>query len=178
MEKGIDSEMSDNKQAPGVLSIQEKVRRAEELYESWGSALDENPRIRALLRAMDRKVEASQKAMIDYGVVGACAHCDEEDGGSCCGAGIENRYSPALLLVNLLMGATLPKERLVEGGCYFLGARGCTLRARDVLCINYLCLEIQNMLTREDLITLQKTTGDELDTLFLLQETIKKHISQ
>jgi hypothetical protein len=116
--------------------------------------------------------------MIDYGVVATCRHCDENEGGSCCGAGIENHYNPVILLINLLMGATLPQERQIENGCYFLSSRGCTLKARDVLCVNYLCLQIQGMLTREDLVTLQNTTGDELDTLFMLHETIKKCMSR
>lgn len=170
--------MTDNKQASAELSIQEKVRRGEDLFATWESALNENPRIGALRETLYRKIEASQKAMIEYGIVEACRHCDEEEGGSCCGAGIENRYKPVLLLVNLLLGATLPQERSTANGCYFLGTRGCTLKTRDVLCLNYLCLKIQKLLALEDLIKLQKTVGEELDTAFLLQETINKCITQ
>ena len=170
--------MNDDKPARGGLSIDEKVRMAEDLFKTWGSALSENPRICTLLQTLDRKIAASQKAMIDYGVVGACTHCDEQEGGSCCGAGIENHYTPVLLLVNLLMGTTLAQERRTANGCYFLGATGCTLKVRQVLCVNYLCLQVQRMLAMEDLIRLQNTTGEELDTAFVLLETIKKFISQ
>jgi len=170
--------MSDTKAAHGELSIKEKVQLAEELFVAWGVALSGNHRVRSLLETMERRAVGSLQAMVDYGIVEACRHCDEEEGGSCCGAGIENRYSPVLLLVNRLMGAILPQERLMENGCYFLGAKGCTLKARDVLCVNYLCLKIQKMLPLEDLIRLQRTTGDELDSVFVLQETIKKYIRQ
>jgi len=166
--------MSDNKPASGSLSIQEKIQKAEDIFAAQGSALGTNPRIRSLLETLDRQIAASQKAMIDYDVVAACRHCEEEEGGSCCGAGIENRYTPVLLVANLLMGVALPGKRLTAAGCYFLGNRGCSLKVRDVLCVNYLCLKIQNMLPQQDLIRLQNTTGNELDTAFVLHEAIKK----
>lgn len=170
--------MSYNKPASGSLSIQEKIQKAEDIFAARGSALGKNPSIRALLETLDREIAASQKAMIDYGIVAACRHCDEEEGGTCCGAGIENRYTPVLLVANLLMGVTLPGKRLAAAGCYFLGNKGCTLKIRDVLCVNYLCLEIQNMLPQQDLIRLQHTTGNELDTGFMLHEAIKKCMGQ
>lgn len=164
--------------APAVVSIEEKVRLAEELFSANGPALKEDPRILELIEDLARKIEASQKAMIDFGIVGACRHCDEEEGGSCCGAGIENRYGHVLLLANLLMGASLSHERLVPNGCFFLGKYGCSLKVRHVLCVNFLCTKIENMLSLEDLIKLQHTTGDELDTVFVLHETIKKCINK
>lgn len=170
--------MTDKNPAPATVSIEEKVRLADELFATRGPALSNDSRICDLMEALSRKIEASSKAMVDFGIVGACRQCDEEEGGSCCGAGIENRYSPVLLLANLLMGVPLSHERLVPNGCFFLGRYGCSLKVRHVLCVNFLCTKIEKMLALEDLIKLQHTTGDELDTVFVLHETIKKCINQ
>jgi hypothetical protein len=112
----------------------------------------------------------------DLGVFAACKQCEEEEGGSCCGSGIENRYSPHLLLVNLLLGSCLPEDRCFENSCYFLGKDGCVLKARDILCINYLCAKINRLLAHEDLLALQKATGKEMETVFFLHEAVKKVI--
>jgi hypothetical protein len=157
--------------------IQEKIEVAEELYRQFSEVLRQNPSILRLLAAVEQSVGASRDIMLEVGVVAACRHCDEEEGGSCCGAGIENRYNPTLLLINLLLGATLPLERYSENSCYFLGERGCRLQVRHVLCVNYLCHRIQDLLEHENLIRLQTVTGEEMDKGFLLHETIKKLLS-
>jgi hypothetical protein len=116
--------------------------------------------------------------MVQFGVVNACRHCEEEEGGSCCGAGIENKYSPTLLLLHLLLSGELPKTRQWANSCFFLGENGCRLKARHVLCINYLCLRIQKMLPSQDLIALQTITGEEMDTVFHLHETVKRTLNR
>jgi hypothetical protein len=60
--------------------------------------------------------------------------------------------------------------------CYFLGEYGCLLTARHVLCVNYICKKLQKKLTRDELIELQPCAGEELDTLFILHEAIKKRM--
>ena len=132
--------------------------------------------IQALLKRLKQKIDLARKTMIALGVVAECKHCEEEEGGSCCGAGIEDRYDPVALLINLLLGASLPTQ--VRGGnsCYFLREKGCMLAARHVLCVNYICEKLQKKLTREELIDLQSCAGEELDTEFILHEAIKKHI--
>ena len=114
--------------------------------------------------------------MLALGVVAECKHCEEEEGGSCCGAGIEDRYGPVLLLLNLLLGASLPTQVRSRNSCYFLGERGCLLAARHVLCVNYICEKLRKKLTREELIRLQSCAGQELDTLFFLHEATKKYM--
>lgn len=143
-----------------------------ELYSLWNSTLARDPHLRRLMDDLEAKTRASWKAMMDLGIVEACRRCEEEEGGSCCGAGIENRYDPYLLLANLLAGVTLPGERRRPNECFFLGETGCRLRIRHFLCINYLCMQIQKMLSHGDLVLLQGIIGGEMDTVFLLQERI------
>jgi hypothetical protein len=156
--------------------IHEKIRLAHDVFETWGARLHADPAIRALTARLDRSIRASQKAMVDSGIVSACADCEEKDGGSCCGAGIENKYDPVLLTMNLLMGVGLPDERGLGGSCFFLGPEGCKLRIRHILCVNFLCLPVQKMLGIDGLIQFQNTIGEEMDTTFLLEETVRKYI--
>ena len=156
------------------LSIREKIRKARSLYRDYKAILLEHPQIRDLLERLDRSLETSREVMFRGGVVAACRWCEEEAGGSCCGAGIENRYTIHLLLMNLLLGVSLPDRRAWTDSCYFLGEAGCCLQARHVLCVNYLCEKLRRDLDPGVLQDLQQSSGTELDTGFVLHEALKK----
>ena len=157
-------------------SIYEKIEQAQDLFENCGDSLRENPSIRTLLNKLQECIENTKDSMFKLGVVAECKHCEEQEGGSCCGTGIENKYDVELLLVNLLLEASLRDQQPSQNSCYFLGEKGCKLTARHVLCVNYMCQQLQKKLAREQLILLQTCAGEELDTLFILHEAIKKHI--
>ena len=157
-------------------TIQEKIEQAQDLFETCGDSLRQNPSIRTLLNKLQECIENTKDSMLNLGVVAECKHCEEQEGGSCCGTGIENKYDVELLLVNLLLEASLRNQQPSQNSCYFLGEKGCKLTARHVLCVNYMCQKLQKKLAREQLISLQTCAGEELDTLFILHEAIKKHI--
>ena len=157
-------------------TIQEKIEQAHNLFEIFGSSLIEDPQIHALLRKLRDCIENTNQSMVTLGVVAECKNCEEREGGSCCGSGIENKYDVELLLVNLLLKASLRNQQPSQNSCYFLGEKGCKLTARHVLCVNYICQKLQKKLAREQLISLQTCAGEELDTLFILHEAIKKKI--
>jgi hypothetical protein len=158
------------------LSIQHKIEQAHRLYDICGASLRQEPSISSSLEKVQWCIENTNKTMLTLGVVAQCEHCEMEDGGSCCGAGIENKYGPVLLLMNLLLGTALPSRAQMQDSCYFLGENGCKLTVRHVLCVNYICKKIQNKLTRGELIELQSCTGEQLDKVFVLHEAIKKKI--
>jgi hypothetical protein len=159
------------------MLIFEKISEAHSLFKLWGEALEKDPHIVSLLNSLDKKIADSWKAMEAFGVGSACSHCSEEDGDTCCGAGIENRYTARLLLINLLLGNAFPEKRFRTNGCFFLSEKGCSLKARLVLCVNYLCSKIQGMGSPEELARLQTITGQEMDEGFLLDEAVKKFIT-
>ena len=159
------------------MTIDEKVKIAQDLFGAWRDEIWADAKLRGLLEVLEEKLAASKKINVDVGVFAVCKHCEEQEGGSCCGAGIENRYSPHLLLLNLLMGRELQAGRHIANSCYFLGKDGCGLLARHILCVNYLCTGIQERFSREDLTGLQTVTGEEMETVFLLHEAIKEFIS-
>jgi len=158
------------------MTSNENMKVAQCLFARWGKELLADSRIHGLLEALREKVEASGRVARELGLVAACKHCEEEEGGSCCGAGIEDHYTPHLLLINLLLGRTLPPDRRLSGSCCFLGTDGCTLMARHILCINYLCPNLQRSLAHENLVRLQATTGEEMETVFRLHEAVKQFL--
>ena len=86
--------MRSNEAANSCRQIQEKIRIAYELLARWGVSVSGDPRITELLTSLKQKTASSQKAMQDLGIAAVCRFCEEEDGGSCCGRGIEDKYSP------------------------------------------------------------------------------------
>ena len=159
-------------------TIQEKIRQAHELFAQWGGELLADKAVRGLLQRLSQDLAASRRAMEELQVVATCRTCDEQEGGSCCGAGIENRYGVVLLLLNLLLGGNLAAAGDDPRSCYFLGKAGCILPIRQVICVNYLCAKVQNSLRTEGLIRLQSVCGAELDTVFFLHEAVKKIITR
>ena len=159
------------------MTIDEKIKLAQDLFSCWGEELWAEPKICGLLEALREKTASSTEVSLEVGLFAACRRCDEEEGGSCCGAGIEDRYSPHLLLINLLLGKPLPAARRLANSCYFLGPEGCMLPARDVLCINYLCAGLQKSLAHEDLLRLQAIIGEEMETVFLTHEAVKQFLN-
>jgi hypothetical protein len=156
--------------------IRRKIIKAQDLFAQWGEALRQDPHIISLLETLALKIAASNQVMDDLGLSDICRRCDEEEGGSCCGAGIENKYTPSLLLINLLLGKSLSEKRLGPSDCFFLSEKGCDLTFRQVLCVNYLCRKIQETLPHDRLTRLLQITGEEMDAGFTLDEAVKKFI--
>ncbi|MCU0572029.1 MAG: hypothetical protein MUC41_03445 [Syntrophobacteraceae bacterium] len=156
------------------MTVQQKIERVREVFEQHGESLRDEPVVARLMRELESHWGSSWRLMEETGIVSACRHCEEEEGGSCCGRGIEDKYGEILLFLNLLWDVDLPEDRLLQDSCHFLGDSGCRLKIRDVLCVNYLCTAIQKRLTPADLARVQQVVGCELDTTFVLQETVKR----
>jgi hypothetical protein len=156
-------------------SIEYKIALAYQLQTNFGHDLLQDKETRGQLLQLDQNIEATWNEMVSNGVVRECSDCAVKEG-SCCGAGMENSYDEVLLLINLLIGRTLPRQAYDTTSCYFLGENGCLLRAREVICVNYLCQRISRSIQKEKLIHLQKIAGDELNSLFMLEQHIKKRL--
>ena len=155
-------------------SIQQQIELARQINRLWGDELWRDPHIRDLLIELEKSIIASREAMLTLGIVEACKRCDEEEGGSCCGAGLENKFDTHLLLMNLLLGVSLPDYHRRLDSCYLLTEQGCMLKVRLVLCVDFLCPKILNVLERGELIKLQNISGQELVTGFKLYDRIKR----
>jgi hypothetical protein len=154
--------------------IEKKIRWAENCYRERRDQLLEDIRMADLLDQYREAIQASHEEMSKAGVVKECRGCEEREGGSCCGIGLENRFSGILLLINLLLDAKIPTERQDASSCFFLGERGCRLLARHVICVNYLCKKITEHIDPKKIAALREKEGVELEHLFFLQERIRR----
>ncbi|OPX37437.1 MAG: hypothetical protein B1H12_04910 [Desulfobacteraceae bacterium 4484_190.2] len=154
--------------------IEEKIDWAEHCYKSFrGQLIQDKPIVDYLKRLVDA-IQASHKEMGEAGILDICMDCEKNEGGSCCGAGLENKYDGWLLLINRLLDVRLPRKRHDKESCFFLGESGCLLKARHVICVNYLCKKITDRIDPDKLNALREKEGIELDILFLLNERLKR----
>ncbi len=153
--------------------IEEKIAWAQHCYQEFGDDLLKEKKLFDLLAHLKAAVVVSRREMALTGIVEICRRCEMEEGGSCCGAGLENRYDGWLLLINLLLGVKLPKTRQQTDSCFLLGKNGCLLMARHVICINYLCKKITDLIDPRVIIELREKESEEVNTLFILHENIK-----
>lgn len=154
--------------------IEEKIAWAEACHRRTGRQLLEDRTISDLLAKIRTAIHASHVEMMKTGIVDLCRECEQEEGGSCCGAGMENRYDGRLILINLLLEKSIPKTRRDPKSCFFLGNQGCLLQARHVICINYVCRKITERIEPGKINALREKEGQEVNLLFLLHEQIKK----
>jgi hypothetical protein len=151
--------------------ISDKLSWATACHAAAGDALRDDPALSLLLRDASLALDRARAALLASGMVDICRSC-EEGGGSCCGAGIENRYGPVLLLINLLLDVELPESRMDPLSCHFLGPRGCLLRAREVICVNYVCRAVTEKLEPGKLTALREHEGVALDAQFRLEQRL------
>ena len=130
----------------------------------------------SLLGGLNRHIETTQRAMVNAGIVKECADCAMNGEGTCCGIRTGYKCGSVLLLVNLLLGRTLPSVPADSHLCHFLAKHGCALRARHVICVNFLCQRLRDVFPHNILCNVQEISGCEIDTLFVLEECIKKRI--
>ena len=129
------------------------------------------------LQELEDAIEQSWALMRRLRVVEGCGRCDAtKQGGGCCGAGIEEWYDEYVLLMNLMLGRDIPEERLDETGCLFLGPTGCRLMARFHFCINYLCHDIKERLSLQEMETLTAQNGREIYCGWVLENAIREKL--
>jgi len=152
------------------LDIDARCEWALEQERLHGARLREDAEIARLLAELRDSIAASRESMIAADLVEACRACEEEEGGSCCGCGMEDHYDGVLLLINLLLGVSIEREWRDEQSCPFLGSTGCRLAARDHVCVNYLCLKVRDRISPSAVAEMRRCQGRELHTLFLLSD--------
>ena len=146
---------------PRGVSLEERSAWALEQYRRHGARLRADDVVSRLLGELRDYVAASREAMIAAGLVESCRICEEDEGGSCCGRGMEAHYDGVLLLVNLLLDSPIEKEWRDEESCLFLGPTGCCLPARDHICVNYLCMKLGERISEPALAEMRKRQGQQ-----------------
>lgn len=162
------------KEIPLESPIEEKIAWAEDCYKKIGDQLLGDERVADLLAQLKEAIHASHMEMAKVGIVDECRDCEQMDGGSCCGIGLEKKFNGTIILINLLLGLKFPGKRKDPSSCFFLGERGCLLLVRHVICVNYICKKIEDHIDPQKIAVLREKEGVELELLFLLNERIKK----
>jgi hypothetical protein len=154
--------------------IEQRIAWAEHCYTHLEDKLLRDPEVSSLLEKLRQAIRGSHSKMAELGIGDLCKACEEEEGGSCCGAGLEDHSSGTLLLINLLLGVDIPTRKMDPASCFFLSRNGCRLLARHVICVNYLCAKIAARVPPSEIASLRELEGVELDLLFVLYERVKK----
>jgi hypothetical protein len=155
--------------------LHHEIDEAKALFERSTQALVEQPTLRALLAAYRNAIEEVQNLMRQGGVTAACTLCAEQEQGGCCFEGIETAYDRIILLINLLMGCTLPDRREVPGSCFFVGAEGCKLSARYYFCVHYLCSVLRTTLGTVAKDELLSSVAGELAAGWELEQALREY---
>jgi hypothetical protein len=150
-----------------------KIGWAKELYSNFGKQFIEDHTVSCLLKSLETAIAESRSIMTESGLSALCEQCEVEEGGSCCGRGLEDRYSASLLLINVMLDASLPEQRYDVNSCFFLDQKGCQLKARHAICVSYICSKIKHLLDPDLLKLLKESEGVELESVFRLNERIK-----
>lgn len=154
---------------------EERIHIARRFFDDRKRELSLRPSFAPLLERFRDCSGISRAQMTRLGIAEACARCDRtEPHGSCCSRGLEKKIDIMILVINLFLGVELPASRERRDSCFFLGADGCRLLARHMLCIDYLCPGVERDLAPDRLISMQRFAGDEIEAMFRLGEEIKR----
>jgi hypothetical protein len=155
--------------------IRNNIESACNLYRTFGRQISADQDITCELERLKKLIQETQEAFASTGISAACKKCGEHSQ-HCCRAGTENQCDDVLLFINLLLHPILSHQPRGSTACGFLGEKGCTLVARPVICLNYLCQPTQQKIAHKRLIAVQQAIGRELDLQFILCEKIKAKI--
>jgi len=169
--------MTSRGEGPFARTIEGRIMWANEIFSLYEDILRADRDTSRLVLDFEAACRATRQASCQVEIASLCTLCDREQGGSCCGAGIELKYDGWMMLVNLLLGIELPENRARPGSCFFLGNEGCILAAREVLCINYLCATVNERVPFSNILALRELEGREIEILFRLNERIKRVIN-
>jgi hypothetical protein len=161
-----------------MKDIHPSVQPAHALYEYFRKVLLSDTVLHNFLLKLEQNIQETRKEMVVNGMAGECADCFVNGEGTCCGMQTGSKYDRILLLINILLGQDLPLYRQFPEKCYFLRDNGCALKARHVICLNFICKRLRENIQHENIVRFQKISGEELQTLFMVEEYIKKWLSQ
>ena len=159
-------------------NIDEQIQKAKELYLLYGSDILKDKKYSSLLKDLEAAIEDSWKLMKDLGVVDICSECAGEKAGGCCHFGIETCYTNMIILMNLLLGVTIPEKRKFANNCLFVGEYGCLLKVRFKTCIHHLCPKLKKSLNEYDLFRLRAVNNYEIKLCVQAESAIRDWIRE
>lgn len=126
-------------------TVEAKIALAHQLHRQYGPGLAVDPQVVARLTDLTRLGAALAARMVAMDLGRLCGGCAARPDGGCCSAFMANETDAVLLLINLLQGHPVARQRDDDGECCFLGPTGCTLSPKPFFCLNYNCRAILAM---------------------------------
>jgi hypothetical protein len=149
--------------------IDATVATAETWLRGQGSRLRQDAEVSSSLTKLASRLDDLDAAMKDAGFPRKCGACARNTSGGCCDASIAKDAYALLLLVNLLLGARIDRQRERLSCCTFLGEAGCTLRAKPLICWNYNCHEIHEELPVDKVAHVESLVARALGQLIVVE---------
>jgi hypothetical protein len=138
------------------------IAEAKKVYATLGNEIISNPQLAELLAGFKEQIQGTNRLFKEFDVAADCAACCDREKGPCCFDGAQGWYDLRLLLINLLLGVEVPDSPELMDDCWFNSPTGCKLLAKDSICLNFFCPDIQERLNDEELLSLRRQVGREL----------------
>lgn len=152
-----------------------KLAEAKKLFAEYGEQLEDQEVIQHTLQVMNQAVAELDQAMAAMDMGPLCTACAATPKGGCCSAYMGHENNDVLqLLMNLLAGLAVESTHEGSHECCFLGEKGCILKFKPIFCLNYLCHQIRDRATDNELRLLEKKTGNLLGYQVALEQHLIK----
>ena len=116
--------------------LKTEIRKAREIHALWKTTLQQDANFNGLHSRLEQYITAIDLEKANANV---CRHCTVDKGENCCGVSIEVYYEWPLLLINLMLGITIPDQPYDPESCFFLEKNGCQLKVRERTCVQFFC---------------------------------------
>ena len=159
-------------------SVEQKRANAHKIFKNMGTELANLPKIKEKLADIITLSEALNRQMAAMTMFSLCASCGQKKGGGCCSAYMSNETDSILLLINLLLGVDVRKQRDDAFECCYLGNKGCTLQVKPMFCLNYNCRQILTGNSPEVIVELEKAASAVLRAQYGLEQILLVEIEK
>ena len=143
-------------------TVATKITLAHDLHNQHRETLLADASISSQLLRLTDLSRALSKEMSALDMGACCSQCASRANGGCCSSYMANETDAILLLINLLQGQEVARQREEDSECLFLNSEsGCTLSPKPMFCLNYNC---RHILAQDPtlLASLASATGDIL----------------
>jgi len=154
--------MSEGRRQSRLDLIRVAIEKARRLEIEFGAELRKDAAISSFIEDYRAALVVSREVMERSAMIELCSACAAKTPGGCCFMEVEQWYDPVLLLINIILGCSLPGIREVPGNCIFLGERGCRISGRYHFCVNYLCDTLKREIGGEMMEKVMSASGLEI----------------
>lgn len=156
----------------------EKLAEARTLFAELAGRLTASGLLTEELELLRSHTQALNLHMRTMDLGRLCGNCAATPGGGCCSAYMAGNTDAIQILINLLLGISVPQQPDCAENCCFLGPQGCLFLVKPIFCLNYNCTHIIDSAEPKSLDRLYQRAASVLNQQtrieFLLLEELRK----